>query len=106
LLESTTRAGSHAGLDLYPLGLQHRRTEQCHLLAWLYAAQDLGVIEIAGSYTNHSWKVSAILLNEYKHRAAGPAGCSRSASRRAATTTATATATATASATARSPASR
>jgi hypothetical protein len=91
LLESPTRAGSHASLKLVALGLQHRRSEQCHLFAFLYAAHDLGVVEIADSYSNHSWRVFAVLLPEYEHRAAGPAGCSPSgtAARRTTTTTTT-----------------
>jgi hypothetical protein len=91
LLESSTRPGSHAGLKLLSLGLQYRGSKECHLLALLYAAQNLGVVEIADSNPNHPWRVLAILtLHEHEHRAAGPAGSSRSSTRRTAAAATTA----------------
>jgi len=89
-LEPTTSPGSHAGLKLFSLGLQHCRSKECHLFTLLYAAQDLGVVEIADSYANQAWRVFAVRLHEHEHRAASPAGCSRAATRCAATTATTA----------------
>jgi len=61
----------------------------------LYAVQDLGVVEIAHSDTNHPRRVCVALLDEHEQRAAGPTASSCTANcRAAATTTATATATA------------
>jgi hypothetical protein len=81
-------------LKLFSLGLQHCGSKECHLFALLYPVKDLGVVEIADSNANHAWRVFAVVLNEYEHRAASPAGWSRSATRCAATATAATAATA------------
>jgi hypothetical protein len=91
LLQSTTCASSNARLNLFSLGLKHRRSKQCHLLALLRAAQDFGVVEIAYPDANHSWRVLVAFLDEHEQRTTGPTAASRSSSCGASTSRATAT---------------
>ena len=94
-MEAAASTGSHACLKLLPLGLQYRRSKQRHLLALLYTAQDLGVVEVTNSDAQYARRVRVSLLDECEQRATRPPGptsgttCSAAA---AAARTATATA--------------
>src|SRR5206468_5936301 len=83
LLESTTRSGSHACLNLFPLGLQYCRSKKRHLLALLYTTQNLGVVEIAYSDADDSRRVRVALLDEHEQHAS-PAGATCTPTRGAA----------------------
>jgi hypothetical protein len=89
LLQSTTRTGSHASLNLLTLGFQYCGSKECHLLALLCAVQDFGVVEIAYPNPDHPRRIGFAFLDKHEQRAAGAAGPSACGAWRAATGSAT-----------------
>jgi hypothetical protein len=65
-------------LKLLALGLQYRGSKQRHLLALLYTAQDLGVVEITDSDAEYPRRERVALLDEREQRATRPTGATSS----------------------------